>query len=213
MNDDFRVHFTLPSHIGAKQLREALRDTGLNHLLAEQIDHVAVSVDGNEVFLYAGSDDDAEQAAAAVTAFGTENGWAISPEIRRWHPDAEEWEDPSAPLPVASDAVAAEHANVITAERVESERYGFPEYEVRVECATHADTVALAGALRDEGIPSVRRFRYLLVGAIDEDSANRLAMRIGAMPGADTTTVAASPRAAEANLPVSRFALFGGLGA
>ena len=180
MNDDFRVHFTLPSHIGAKQLREALRDTGLNHLLAEQIDHVAVSVDGNEVFLYAGSDDDAEQAATAVTAFGTENGWAISPEIRRWHPD---------------------------------ERYGFPEYEVRVECATHADTVALAGALRDEGIPSVRRFRYLLVGAIDEDSANRLAMRIGAMPGADTTTVAASPRAAEANLPVSRFALFGGLGA
>jgi hypothetical protein len=183
MNDDFRVHFTLPNHANPKDLQKSFQDTGLTHLLGEQLQHIAVSIDGNEVFLYAGSDQDAEQVASAVTAFGKESGWTITPEIRRWHPAAEEWEDPSAPLPVASDAVAAEHAEVIAAERAETAKYGLTEWEVRVQCDSHADCVSLAATLRSEGIPNVRRSRYLLIGVTDEDTGAQILERVKGMAG------------------------------
>ena len=42
-------------------------------------------------------------------------------------------------------------------------------------CPSHRETVKLDKRLHGEGFPTVRRWKYLLVGAADEDSANALA--------------------------------------
>jgi hypothetical protein len=172
---------------------------------------VIVSRDDNEVFLYAESRDQLERARLAI-----ENSRAdgqVQSELRRWHPVAEEWEDPDAPLPSDESGVAAEHAERIAEERQESRELGAPEWEVRVECRSHRDTVALAERLQGEGLEPVRRWRYLLVGAVDEDAALELADRLTgeAAPGC-TVTVEGTGAAVAAETPGNPFAVFGGLG-
>jgi hypothetical protein len=93
--------------------------------------------------------------------------------------------------------VAAEHANVIAAERAESERYGVPEWEVRVKCDSHADCVSLAATLRDEGIATVRRSRFLLVGVTDEEAGAQFVERVKGMAGVSNATVEGSVEGVE----------------
>jgi hypothetical protein len=72
----------------------------------------------------------------------------------------------------------------------ESAAAGYPEWEVRVQCGSHRDATELAEKLVHEGVPNLRRWKYLLVGALDEDSADELADRIRQeAPAGSTTTV------------------------
>ncbi|MBV8712907.1 MAG: hypothetical protein JOY56_14060, partial [Solirubrobacterales bacterium] len=135
-------------------------------------------------------------------------------ELKRWHPEAEEWEDPEKPLPTSDAERAAEHARLIERERDETAERGYAEYEVKVHCSSHRDTVKLADWLREEGLPIAQRWKYLLVGASDEDAANALAerLRAEAPPGA-TVTAEVSQRVAWDDDPGrGSFAMFGGLG-
>jgi hypothetical protein len=135
--------------------------------------------------------------------------------LRRWHPTAEAWEDPDKPLPTDETERAAEHAELIADERRQALDQGEPEFEVRVECASRADAAALSQRLRAEGLPNVQRFKYVIVGAADEDSANALARRIraeapeGSVVTAEGTLGAVLDEGGAAN----PFAVFGGLGA
>ena len=84
---------------------------------------------------------------------------------------------------------------------------------MRVQCASHHDTVQLAHRLRSEGIPYLRRWRYVLIGATDEESAAALAERLSAeAPAGSTVTAEASLAAIDAETPANPFAVFGGLG-
>jgi hypothetical protein len=102
----------------------------------------------------------------------------------------------------------------VAKEREETAERGYAEYEVRVQCSSHHETVELAERLRQEGLPLVRRWRYLLVGARDEDAANALAERLRAEAPADSTVIAeVSQRTAWDDDPGrGSFAVFGGLG-
>jgi hypothetical protein len=214
MNDDWRLQVTLSDRVHALELAGLLEQGELEHELASSAgERVIVSSDDHTVFLYAGSRAAAEKAAAAVESLGTNLGWSAKTELRRWHPVAETWDDPEAPLPSDESGIAAEHAELIEREKAESAANGFSEYEVRIECSSHRDTVALAAKLRGEGISSVRRWRYLLVGAADEDSANALADRLThEAPAGCNVTVEASLAAVAAETPGNPFAVFGGLG-
>ncbi len=57
----------------------------------------------------------------------------------------------------------------------ESLASGHPRWEVRVELSSHHDAVALAGRLQAEGRPVIRRWKFLVLGANDEDDARDLA--------------------------------------
>jgi hypothetical protein len=83
-----------------------------------------------------------------------------------------------------------------------------------VECSSHRETVELAERLHGEGLSVVRRWRYLLVGAADEDAANVLAQRLRAeAPPGSTVIAEVSQRAAWDDDPArGSFAVFGGLG-
>jgi hypothetical protein len=165
------------------------------------------------VFCYAGTRDQAERVALLIGSLAAEHGWHVESELARWHPTAEVWEDPDNPLPDSDAAQAREHAGPMRREREDTATRGYPDFEVRIECVSHGDAVELAERLEDEGIPSVRRSRYLLIGAVDEDSANALAARLrGEAPPGSLITVEGTARAVYENRPPNPFAIFGGLG-
>ncbi|HTX46496.1 MAG TPA: hypothetical protein VMD48_09470, partial [Solirubrobacteraceae bacterium] len=134
-------------------------------------------------------------------------------ELKRWHPAAEEWEDPDVPLPTSAGEEAAERAELMEREREEAEEDRSTEFEVRVQCNSHGDAVRLAEQLEAERLPHARRWRYILVGAADEDSAQALAERLRSeAPEGSEVTVEGTAGAALDERPPNIFALFGGLG-
>jgi hypothetical protein len=214
MSDDWRLRIHLPGDVQGRTLAQSLEATTVERDLQPALsDRVAVSHDDDDVFVYGATREDVEAARDLVSTLATEKGWQVEPTVTRWHPVAEEWEDPDKPLPTGADEVAAERAELIEQERKESESQGYPDFEVRVHCTSRHEAVKLQERLRSEGIPSVRRWHYLLIGAQDEDSASALAERIQAEapPGTEVTSEG-SGRAADAVKPANPFAIFGGLG-
>ena len=209
------------------RLRVCLHETGLVHALSERLDahelehelqtafsdRVIVSGEGSELFCYAGTREQLDAAQTLIESVGRDRGWRIDFELRRWHPLEQAWKDPSLALPETGAERDAEHAALIAREREESRRQGFPDFEVRVTCASDEDCEEFAARLRDEGYPVVRRSRFLLVGAQDQDSANRLAARLQdeAPRGASIIAEGTLP-AVYSGTPLNPFAFFGGLG-
>jgi hypothetical protein len=214
MNDDWRLRIDIHEDGLAHALSERLDASELEHELETTFsDRVIVSVDGPEVFCYAGSREQAEAAERAIRAVAAEHGWELTAELTHWHPVSETWESPDAPLPASQAERAAERAELIRRERDESRAQGFPDFEVRVECASEADAEAFAGRLRGEGVAVVRRSRYLVLGAADEDAARALADRIRQEAPAGSAVVAEGTLpAVMAGTPLNPFAVFGGLG-
>lgn len=197
-----------------RSLTERLDSSELEHDLESTFhDRVIVSVDGPEVFCYASTREQAESARRAIGAIAAEHGWEPEYQLQRWHPAAEEWEDPDVPIPSDAGGQAAERAQLMAREREESRKQGFPDFEVRIACRSHHQTLELADKLQAEGFRCVRRWRYLLVGVDDEGDANALAERLGseASPGC-TVTAEGNLRDVYQERPSSPFALFGGLG-
>jgi hypothetical protein len=214
MSDDWRLRVRMRDQGRGRQLAESMEAAALEHELAGALpDRVVVSHDEDDVFCYTDTRDQAEQAREVVARQATEHGWTIETELARWHPVAEEWEDPDKPLPASAEEVSAERAELVQREREESREQGYPDFEVRVQCRSRADAIELAGGLRAEGIPCLRRWHYVLVGATDEDTAAALASRIRqeSPPGAVVSTEGSGP-AAYAVRPGNPFAVFGGLG-
>jgi hypothetical protein len=176
-------------------------------------DRVIVGRNGDRVFLYTGTRGQLERAAAVVDRLAQEHGWELRRELRRWHPLAEEWEDPDAPLPEDEAERRAEHERLIETERRETEERGYPEFEVRADLPSRRAAAAAAERLRAEGLPTVHRARFLLFGATDEDQAQELAQRLEAeLPAESTVRVEGTWQAAYGERPPNPFAIFGGLG-
>lgn len=195
-------------------MAENLAAAELEHELAQSLaDRAAVSHDEDDVFVYSTTRQDAERAAEMAQSVAGQRGWKVSAEVAQWHPEAEEWKPPDNPLPSTPDELAAEHAERIEHERAESQEQGYPEFEVRVQCPSHSAAVQLDQRLHSEGISTLRRWRYLLIGSPDEDTAQTLAQRLRSeLPPEATVTVEATARAASELAPANPFALFGGLG-
>ncbi|MDQ6729793.1 MAG: hypothetical protein M3022_05740 [Actinomycetota bacterium] len=214
MDDDWRLRITLTDPRDAGRLTEELRDhTRQEDLRRTMHDRVIVSTDESEVFCYAGSREQAEVTATTVTRLADEHGWNVSFELRHWHPTAEQWEEADVPLPADDAARAGERAERIAHERAESAQQGYPEFEVRVQCASRGEAGELAVRLRNEGIPVVQRFRAVLVGATDEDSAEQFAVRLrGEAPRGAQVTVEGNLRAVYEDGPWRPFSILGGMG-
>jgi hypothetical protein len=214
MSDDWRLRIHLPGEVQGKTVAESLEATTVERELQNALsDRVAVSHDDDDVFVYGATREDVEAARDLMSTLATEKGWQVEPSVARWHPVSEEWEDPDKPLPTGADEVAAERAALIEQEREESQRQGYPDFEVRVHCTSRHEAVQLQERLDAEGIPSVRRWHYLLIGASDEDSATALAERIRSeSPPGTEVTAEGSGRAADAVKPRNPWAIFGGLG-
>jgi hypothetical protein len=213
MNDDWRLQIDFVDEGPADALHDRLDAQELEHDLSDAFhDRVIVSRDGTTVFLYAGDREQAEKARALVERLMREEDEQVEVAFTRWHPEAEEWRQADEALPEAAAAKAAEHAKLVAREREESEGQGYPEYEVRVDLPSHHEATELVERLRREGIPTVHRWKYVLVGATDEDTANQLAERIRLeAPSADSVKVEGTWREAYAERSRSPFWFLGGL--
>lgn len=202
-------------------VREAGHARGLiDRLEAIELDHDLVSSFHDQVFLdrhgaevraYLADQSQAGKVEQLVRSLGEKHGWQIETELFEWDEAETEWVVAAKQLSRDARHRAA-HNKVIADERASSLAHGYPDYEVKVECPTHHDVLALAEQLTAEHIPTAHRWRYLVVGADDEESGAQLAARIrNEAPEGTTTIVQASRQSALANRPPPPFMAFGGL--
>jgi hypothetical protein len=214
MDDDWRLQIDLDDDGAAGNVADHLRAAELeNELGVDLKGQVAVSHEGERIFLYAATREPLDWVRGTVEKFLDGKGWTAKLELRRWHPAAEEWEDPDLPLPATAAGEEAEHEQLIATEDAEVAAHGgAAEFEVRVEFPSHAEAREFAKKLEDEGLEPVRRWRYMVVGAADEDAADALAERIRAEAPADSkVTAEGSLKAAWDERPVNPFFWLGGL--
>jgi hypothetical protein len=213
MRDDWRVTATLEHGLG-HGLGALLRE----HVLEDEVgafvgDRVAVSADATHVFLYAGTRWGAEEAQRAVAAILEQDGRPASFALHRWHPIEEEWEEADAPLPADAEGREQEREHLDAEETAESVASGHAEWEVRLDLPGHDEAVELARRLESEGVPTTRRWTYLLAGAGNRDEAQQLAQRLKAEAPAGTEIhVQPGGEMAWEVTPANPFAVFGGLG-
>ncbi|HZS24862.1 MAG TPA: hypothetical protein VFA30_07720 [Gaiellaceae bacterium] len=191
MADDWRIHITVHEDGGLLE-RLGLELGGEAAELATQLEErrLAVSRDGDELFVYAGSQPEAARAHAVIDAVLREEGIAATTsKIEHWLEDEERWDD---------------EPPQETWEDKELDR-GYAPWEVRVELPSHGAARTLAETLEGEGYSVERRWRYLIVGAGSKEDAEALARRVHG-------EVEAGGEAVWETVPGNPFAIFGGLG-
>jgi hypothetical protein len=179
VHDDWRLRVTLAGSEHAEALTGRLEAEELTEEVARALgDAVAISRDDDEVFLYAATHDALRAAERIVQADIARHGWSATVVASRWHDDAEDWEPADAAPAMTAAQQEAEHARLIRREDAESAASGHPDFEARAVLPTHRAAHELSERLTREGVPHVRRWRYVLVGADDEDAAREWAERL-----------------------------------
>ena len=176
---DWRVTISLAGQVHAEQARHYLTTQEVEQDVRDRLGRsIVVGSGDSQIFLYAGTElaaTEAEQAAReALAQLGIEAQFAL----HRWHPVEEEWESPDVELPRTEAERQAEHQRLEDAETAESISAGVAEWQARVELGSHRDAVALAAKLDGEGYAVVRRWKFLIVGANNEDDAQAIAGHI-----------------------------------
>jgi hypothetical protein len=214
MNDDWRLRIELEDEGLARRLGERLEAGEIEHDLEQAFhDRVVVSINGPELFCYTGSREQAERAEELIRRIAAGDDWPIDVSLARWHPVAEEWQDPDAPEPTTAAATEEEREERVEDEREDSAEQGYPEMEVRVDAHSRHEARELSHRLQEEGLPNIHRHNYVLIGATDEDSANALADRLrGELPDGTAIAVEQNRRAVYDRRAWSPFSVLGGLG-
>jgi hypothetical protein len=194
MADDWRIRIEVAEEEHARGLLERLgAELGSEaRELARGLEErrLAVSRDGDTVFVYASGRDEAEKAEAVVQAELREHGVeARTSRIEHWLADEERWDDEP------------------PGERWEAEEAGrgYAPWEVRVECDSRDEARRLVEQLEQEGYRPERQFRYVIAGTATREEAETLAARLhgSVEPGGEVVWETA---------PGNPFAVFGGLG-
>jgi hypothetical protein len=191
--DDWRIRIELPDEEGARGLLERL---GLARSDAEELadelraHRLAVSRDGDTVFVYAATGMQAEQAGRVVEAELEDEGLTPSRLVtERWLREEDRWDDEPDQGDVEEELL---------------ER-GYAPWEVRVEAKSLREAHDLAEELRAEGFDVSRTFTYVIVGTESREQAVELARRVHGR-------VQPSGELVYEVQPQNPFAVFGGLG-
>ena len=193
-NDDWRITVEVEESEAGGVLDRLAGDLGAEaRELAADLKQRRLSVtrDDETIFVYAGSQADAEKARAIVESELLENGIeARMSKVEHWLDAEERWDDE----PPGE-----------TWEEEELEE-GFAPWEVRVECGSRQEARDLAERLETEGYKPLRHFHYLIVGTASHEDAEVLATRLhGEVAVGGEVVLEAMPQTP------SPFALFGGL--
>jgi hypothetical protein len=191
-HDDWRVRVELSDESGAEDFldRLGLRQSETDELADELRAHrLAVSQDGNTIFVYASTGMQAEQASRVIESELDDQGLTPSRFVtERWLHDDERWDDEPDRPDVEEELL---------------ER-GYAPWEVRVEAETRQAAADLADQLRSEGYDVSRTFTYVIAGARSREEAVELAKRVHGEvePGGELVYEVQ---------PQNPFAVFGGL--
>jgi hypothetical protein len=194
MSDDWRIRID----VAEDEAQGLLERLGLDlsseaRELAKELEgrRLAVSRDDETIFVYAGSQAEAERAREIVETELRDAGADahLSP-VEQWLGDEGRW----------SDEVG--RGSELEQEALE---HGYAPWEVRVETRTPEEAEQLADRLEREGHGVIRRHAYVLVGAASEDEARELAQRLHG-------EVEAGGELVYEAVPQNPFVVFGGMG-
>jgi hypothetical protein len=191
--DDWRVRIELPETSRAEGLLARIGlDLGSEaRELAKELKgrRLVVTRDEDELFVYASSQAEGEQAVAVVEALLREEGVTALVIVEQWLPDEDRWSTET-PGPDVEEELLA---------------HGYAPWEVRVDCESHEQARELADELEAEGYSVLRRFRYVIAGTASREDAEELAQRVSGEvePGSELVWEVS---------PHNPFAIFGGLG-
>jgi hypothetical protein len=191
--DDWRIRIELPDEEGAAGLLDklGLRRGDAEELADELREHrLAVSRDGDTIFVYASTGMQAEQASRVVEQELEAEGMSPTRFVtERWLREEERWDDEPDTGDVEEDLI----------------RRGYAPWEVRVECESLGEAEKLTDQLRAEGYDVSRTFTYVVAGTADREQAVELAKRVHGQvePGGELVYEVQ---------PANPFAVFGGLG-
>lgn len=192
-SDDWRLSIELEEGNAAELLDRIGIELGSEATeLARDLEQrrLAVSRDGDMIFVYAATRRELEQAKEVVDAEIRRHGFqARESGIEHWLHDQERWDDES-PQPDVEEAILDE---------------GYAPWEVRIQLDSHEEASELADRLETEGYGVVRRFHHVIVGTETEEEARELAKRVHGEvePGGELVYE---------TMPQNPFAVFGGLG-
>jgi hypothetical protein len=191
MSDDWRLIVDFDEEHDGTQLLERLEALRFAAEERKRLgDRVIVSRDAGRVLFYTGTGTEARSLEELLRGDLEREDKTAVVSLERWHPAERVWKDADVPLPMTEAELEAEEDRYEAREEADAEATGFGDWEVRVELASHEDTVELAERLEAEGIPVVRRHMFLLVGAATEDDAKELAKRLkGEAPAGGTVHV------------------------
>jgi len=178
VEDEFRVEVELDDEHGYS-LGERLRAFDLDDDARERLGpNVMVTRDGSRLFLYAASDVQAREAERIVRELVDADRLSADIAVTRWHPVEEAWKDASIPLPATPEDERAEYDAREETEAEEARLEGGFDWEVVIHLPEREAAVQLAERLAAEGTPVVRRWRYVVAGALTEEDAQELADRL-----------------------------------
>ena len=190
--DDFRIRIHVGEQGEGLLERLGLEFGGEAAELARELEQrrLAVSRDGDDVFVYASTRAEAVRAGELIDAVVREH--SIDAQVRQ----TEQWVD-------AEDRWSDEEPGETWEE--EELDHGYAPWEVRVDCKSREAAGELAEQLESEGYRPLRRWSYLIVGTASREDAERLAERVHgrAEPGGELVWE---------TLPGNPFAIFGGMG-
>jgi hypothetical protein len=177
--EDWRIQVDLDDEKHGYSLSERLRALDLDDEARARVGRrVVVSRDGSQLFLYAATAEQAQEAERIVRELLTEDDLTAEISTSRWHPVEQAWKDPSIPLPSTDEQIAEEQARYEDAEELDAEREGSWDWHVRAELPHRSDAVDLADRLRDEGHAIHRRWRYVTIDVPTEERATEFAKRL-----------------------------------
>jgi len=213
MADDWRVAVSFDDAATVGWLAERLRLHRVEDDARERLGgRVSVSGEGAHIFLYSNAAAAAQEAEKVVQTIVAQHGLRARFALDRWHPIEERWEDASQPVPETASERATERQRLEADEAAQSQASGLAEWEVRVEMPSHHAAVALADRMESEGRTPIRRWKYLIVGANNEDDARALAKTIKGEAADISVTVEPAfgmVQEVSPSSPFAPFAIFG----
>jgi len=178
-SDDWRVTISLAGQPQVGQAERALSVHEVEEDVRRQLGRaIVVGAGDSQVFLYAGTEIAAAEAERVARDVLAHHDIQAEFAVHRWHPIEEQWESPDVAMPQTEAERQAEHQRLADAETAESLAAGIGRWQARAEFPSHREAVALARKLEGEGLPVVRRWKFLIVGADNEDDVRKLAARI-----------------------------------
>lgn len=210
MGDDWRVEVDVEEHEGLSHVLDSAREHRVARETRERLTgRAVVTIDEGRLFAYTETEAQAREAERILCGLAAERGFGTRATVTRWHPEEQRWEPVGDALPRTAAEHEAERATRSAGQAAEAAERGYAEWEVRVELSDHDEAEALAVRLTSEGLPVVRRSRYVVVAASSEDEARSLADRIRTeAPGA--LQVVAEGSAAVAMDELSPFSVMSG---
>jgi len=175
-DEDWRVEVELDDEHHGYSFVERLGGLDLDDEARARLGRrVIVTRDGSKLFLYTRTPEEANEAARVVRELAQADELTADIRTTRWHPLEEAWKDASLALPRTEAERTREREQRDERERREAEAEGEYDWHVHVRASSRDEAERLEERLRDRQLHVERRWRYLTVGAPNEEQASELA--------------------------------------